>query len=135
MRIISRSFFASIALLAAAPAVTEACDSTVDIVLASSGGPGSGFDNFDKDFDILRELVLLAELDGALGNPDADGLSDITVFAPWDDGENFYRYVHAFRAVDFDTFDKLRNHIILFLTLFSCFTVRYPQPSFVSPSP
>ena len=54
MRIISKLFLAGLAL-AAAPA--KACDSTLDIVLDTSGA--SGFDNNGDDFDILRELVLL----------------------------------------------------------------------------
>ena len=54
MRIISKFFLAGLAL-AAAPA--RACDSTLDIVLDTSGA--SGFDNNGDDFDILRELVLL----------------------------------------------------------------------------
>ena len=84
MRNISTLFFAGLALSAAPTA--SGCDSTLDVVLASSGG--SGFDNFAKDFDILRELVLLTGLEGSLGKPDDGGLTDITVFAPWDDGEN-----------------------------------------------
>jgi len=55
MRVISKLFLAGLAL-AAAPA--KACDSTLDIVLEMSGD--SGFDNNGEDFDILRELVLLA---------------------------------------------------------------------------
>ena len=56
MRILSKLFLAGLAL-AASPA--KACDSTVDIVLETSGAPGSGFDDNGNDFDILRELVLL----------------------------------------------------------------------------
>lgn len=85
MRILSKLFLAGLAL--AAPAPATACDTTLDVVLSSSGGPDAGFDDYSKDFDILRSLVLLAGLEGALGDPDAGGLSDITVFAPWDDGE------------------------------------------------
>ena len=54
MRILSKLFLAGLAL-AAAPA--KACDSTVDIVLETSGA--SGFDSNGNDFDILRDLVLL----------------------------------------------------------------------------
>ena len=54
MRIIYKLFLAGLAL-AAAPA--KACDSTLDIVLDTSGS--SGFDKNGDDFDILRELVLL----------------------------------------------------------------------------
>ena len=43
--------------LALAAAPVKACDSTVDIVIDTSGA--SGFDNNGNDFDILRELVLL----------------------------------------------------------------------------
>ena len=56
MRLLSKLFLAGLAL-AASPA--KACDSTVDIVLETSGAPGSGFDDNGNDFDILRELVLL----------------------------------------------------------------------------
>ena len=54
MRILSKLFLAGLAL-AASPA--NACDSTVDIVLATSGA--SGFDDDGNNFNILRELVLL----------------------------------------------------------------------------
>ena len=54
MRILSKLFLTGLTL-AASPA--KACDSTVDIVLETSGA--SGFDNNGNDFDILRELVLL----------------------------------------------------------------------------
>lgn len=57
-------------------------DSTVDIVLKTSGS--EGFDNNGHDFDILRELVLLTGLDKQLGDTGMGGLSDITVFAPRD---------------------------------------------------
>ena len=56
MRVLSKLFLAGLAL-AASPA--KACDSTVDIVLETSGPPGSGFDSNGNDFDVLRELVLL----------------------------------------------------------------------------
>mmetsp|Transcript_10648 Transcript_10648/g.23062 ORF Transcript_10648/g.23062 Transcript_10648/m.23062 type:complete len:231 (-) Transcript_10648:182-874(-) len=87
MRSISKLFFAGLALSAAPTA--SGCDSTLDVVLASSGGPDAGFDNFGKDFDILRALVLLTGLEGSLGKPGDGGLTDITVFAPWDDA--FFR--------------------------------------------
>ena len=54
MRILSKLLLAGLAL-AAAP--VKACDSTVDIVIETSGA--SGFDTNGNDFDILRELVLL----------------------------------------------------------------------------
>jgi len=39
-----------------------------------------GFDNNNHDFDILLDLVIEADLDGALGNPNGD----LTLFAPND---------------------------------------------------
>ena len=81
-------FFTAVGFLATtffAPVASQkACKSTLDIVVSSSGAPGAGFDNDKKDFDILRELVVLAGLADQLG---PNGLKDITVFAPWDEGE------------------------------------------------
>lgn len=54
MRVLCKLILAGLAL-AAAPA--KACDSTLDIVLETSGK--MGFDKNGNDFDVLRELVLL----------------------------------------------------------------------------
>ena len=50
---------------------------TITEIVAASGGK---FDKNDRDFDILLNAVLAAELDGALADPNAD----LTVFAPND---------------------------------------------------
>lgn len=52
----------------------------VNKVVELSGAPGTT-DNIGSDFDLLREAVLLAGLDGALSDPTAS----LTVFAPNDD--------------------------------------------------
>ena len=51
---------------------------TITQIVAASGGQ---FDKNDKDFDILLNAVIAADLTGALDDPEAD----LTVFAPTDD--------------------------------------------------
>jgi len=77
MRTYIKLFFAA---LTAAAASANDCTSTTALVLALSGE--SGFDSERKDFDILRELVLFAGLEEALGDGEGS-LEDVTVFAPW----------------------------------------------------
>ncbi|MBT8081689.1 MAG: fasciclin domain-containing protein, partial [Gammaproteobacteria bacterium] len=50
---------------------------TITGIVAASGGE---FDDNERDFDILLNAVIAADLAGALDNPDAD----LTVFAPND---------------------------------------------------
>ena len=56
--------------------------STWNYLNATSGA--SGFDNDDKDFDILRELVVTVNFEELLMDPDDGGLDVVTFFAPWD---------------------------------------------------
>jgi uncharacterized surface protein with fasciclin (FAS1) repeats len=71
----------TVLVVAAPAAAAEPTEpSVVETVVAVSGDPGT-YDRDKKDFDILRDLVLLAELDGALG---PEGLTGITVLAPPD---------------------------------------------------
>lgn len=56
--------------------------STWQYLNATSGA--SGFDNDEKDFDILRELIVTVNFDELLVGPDDGGLDLITFFAPWD---------------------------------------------------
>ena len=78
-----RAQYAPAPALAPAPApAPAACSSTLDIVLQLSGS--SGYDSDSGDFDLLRELVLFAGIEGNLASPAAGGLSDVTVFAPTD---------------------------------------------------
>eukprot|EP00567_Pseudictyota_dubia_P011529 CAMPEP_0197446202 /NCGR_PEP_ID=MMETSP1175-20131217/11207_1 /TAXON_ID=1003142 /ORGANISM="Triceratium dubium, Strain CCMP147" /LENGTH=197 /DNA_ID=CAMNT_0042977279 /DNA_START=160 /DNA_END=753 /DNA_ORIENTATION=- len=58
------------------------CDSgtsILELLFCVSGGPEAGFDNKKQDFDILRELVIVAELVDAVA-----GLDGVTLFAPND---------------------------------------------------
>ena len=56
--------------------------STWEYLSATSGA--SGFDDDEKDFDILRELVATVKFEELLVDPDDGGLDVITFFAPWD---------------------------------------------------
>lgn len=56
--------------------------STWEYLNATSGA--SGFDDDEKDFDILRELVVTVNFEELLMDPDDGGLDVITLFAPWD---------------------------------------------------
>lgn len=56
--------------------------STWEYLNATSGV--SGFDDDEKDFDILRELVVTVKFEELLMDPDDGGLDVITFFAPWD---------------------------------------------------
>mmetsp|Transcript_2308 Transcript_2308/g.3988 ORF Transcript_2308/g.3988 Transcript_2308/m.3988 type:complete len:230 (-) Transcript_2308:228-917(-) len=53
--------------------------SILELVFCASGGPDAGFDSTKQDFDILRELVIVAELVDAVA-----GLDGVTLFAPND---------------------------------------------------
>lgn len=58
-----------------------AAPTVVELVLETSGGVDAGFDQNRKDFDVLRQLVVTADLVDALNG----GITDpITVFAPND---------------------------------------------------
>lgn len=65
----------------------RACNTILATVLSVSGS--SGFDKNGKDFDILRELVGVADLAAALDG----GLEKATVFAPND--KAFYRLARS----------------------------------------
>lgn len=54
-------------------------DNPVDVVVATSGAPGAGFDRNLFDYDVLREALVAAELVDAVATT-----PDITVFAPND---------------------------------------------------
>ncbi|MBT8197973.1 MAG: fasciclin domain-containing protein [Acidimicrobiia bacterium] len=83
MKKILAAVIAAALLLVAAPVSADGhIPSTVETVVAVSGDPGD-FDKDKKDFDILRELVLLAGLADALGDGEGS-LTDITVLAPTD---------------------------------------------------
>ena len=56
--------------------------STWEYLNATSGA--SGFDDDERDFDILRELVATVKFEELLVHPDDGGLDVITFFAPWD---------------------------------------------------
>ncbi len=51
----------------------------VDVVVATSGAPGSGFDHNRRDYDMLREALVATGLVEAVASAE-----DITVFAPND---------------------------------------------------
>ncbi|WP_425080816.1 fasciclin domain-containing protein [Ruegeria arenilitoris] len=90
------------------PANTE-LPSITGKVLELSGDPGT-FDHNAHDFDILREAVLAAGLDGALADPNAD----LTVFAPKDAA-----FIGLAQALGFEGSDEAGaiNHIVKALTL------------------
>ena len=56
--------------------------STWEYLNATSGA--SGFDDDEKDFDILRELVVTVKFEELLMDTDDGGLDVITFLAPWD---------------------------------------------------
>ncbi len=66
-----------VALVPAAASAQDDTNSIVDVVLDVSGA--EGFDDNSRDYDLLREALIAANLAGAVATTD-----DITVFAPTD---------------------------------------------------
>lgn len=61
----------------------KADTSILELVFCASGGPDSGVDDRKQDFDILRELIIAADL-----VEDVSGLEGVTLFAPNDSAFN-----------------------------------------------